>query len=674
MSGRIVIDYKSDRIENYMAWYFPQGSSEFKKFLRIPMTKAASIPIEVDPCASVVDTLLMGNLSLVNFPSDTPACGFENEKCNQAATDTNSILISVVLTLVVLILCCTVLFNTYRRKRYEREVFMMRWKVKYEDIHVINKSKLSQTTLWKGTDAEAFAMQKMTNVLVGQYKGVNVVLKHLQNSQIVLTRDDLLQLKSMKDLNCENLNTFLGLCLDPEKVCILTVFCSRGSLQDILSDELVKLDDNFKLSFIGDILKGMEYLHKSSIKHHGRFKSSNVLIDGKWIVKITDWGLEHLRSREYENENQTFTALLWTAPEILRQILTESSTFPSEWVGTQKGDVYSFAIILHEIVFRNGTFYTDPEMSMKPKTIVTRVRLGETPYFRPLIESEQGSDLNLLAMMNECWDESPAKRPDFISLKNKFSSLYKSKNLNLIDNMLKMMENYSNNLEVLVEERTTQLLEEKKKTDRLLYSMMPVSVADKLKAGMKVDPISYPNVSIYFSDIVSFTTMAAQSSPLQVVDLLNDLYIMFDDIIKTFNVYKVETIGDAYMVASGVPNPYESHAVEIALMSLSIRQGVAAFKIRHIPEKKLQVRIGTHCGPVVAGVVGLTMPRYCLFGDTVNMASRMESSGEAMKIHLSQPMRDALLKVESFKISERGQISIKGKGLQTTYWLEGMVE
>merc|ERR1711916_350702 len=119
-----------------------------------------------------------------------------------------------------------------------------------------------------------------------------------------------------------------------------------------------------------------------------------------------------------------------------------------------------------------------------------------------------------------------------------------------------------------------------------------------------------------------------QMLPKQVADLLNDLYTCFDGIIDDHDVYKVETIGDAYMVASGLPNRNGNrHAGEIANMSLDLLAACTTFKIRHMPERQLQLRVGLHTGPCVAGVVGLKMPRYCLFGDTVNTASRMESGG-----------------------------------------------
>jgi class 3 adenylate cyclase len=242
----------------------------------------------------------------------------------------------------------------------------------------------------------------------------------------------------------------------------------------------------------------------------------------------------------------------------------------------------------------------------------------------------------------------------------------------MVDNLIKMLENYATNLEGIVAKRTLDLVAEKQKVEELVCRMLPKKIVEDLKVGAAVKAESFDNVTIFFSDIVGFTSICSESEPLQVVDLLNDLYTCFDTIIDGYDVYKVETIGDAYMVVSGLPEKNgDRHAGEIASMSLHLLSAMVDFKIRHMPGLKLQLRVGMHSGPVVAGVVGVKMPRYCLFGDTVNIASRMESGGLALRIHVSETAADLLQKLGGYHLECRGVREVKGKGQMKTYWLNG---
>uniref|UniRef100_A0A668TZ09 guanylate cyclase n=1 Tax=Oreochromis aureus TaxID=47969 RepID=A0A668TZ09_OREAU len=212
------------------------------------------------------------------------------------------------------------------------------------------------------------------------------------------------------------------------------------------------------------------------------------------------------------------------------------------------------------------------------------------------------------------------------------------------------------------------LEEEKRKTENLLYAMLPKHVANQLKEGKKVEAGEFKECTILFSDVVTFTNICAMCEPIQIVHMLNSMYLQFDRLTTVHNVYKVETIGDAYMVVGGVPIPVSSHAERVANFALGM---IIAAKevINPITGGPIQIRVGLHSGPVLAGVVGEKMPRYCLFGDTVNTASRMESHGLPNKIHLSPTVYQAL-KNKCFVIQKRGEIEVKGKGSMTTYFLE----
>uniref|UniRef100_A0A8C5EZ86 guanylate cyclase n=1 Tax=Gopherus evgoodei TaxID=1825980 RepID=A0A8C5EZ86_9SAUR len=228
----------------------------------------------------------------------------------------------------------------------------------------------------------------------------------------------------------------------------------------------------------------------------------------------------------------------------------------------------------------------------------------------------------------------------------------------------------SNQLERKKEELrilSKHLEEEKKKTEALLYAMLPKHVANQLKEGKRVEAGEFKECTILFSDVVTFTNICTQCEPIQIVLMLNSMYLRFDRLTTVHDVYKVETIGDAYMVVGGVPVPVSTHAERVANFALGII--IAAKEVKNpVSGKPIQIRVGIHTGPVLAGVVGEKMPRYCLFGDTVNIASRMESHGVPSKIHLS-PTAYYCLKDKSFEMTERGEIEVKGKGKMHTYFL-----
>jgi len=206
---------------------------------------------------------------------------------------------------------------------------------------------------------------------------------------------------------------------------------------------------------------------------------------------------------------------------------------------------------------------------------------------------------------------------------------------------------------------------EKARSEELLYSMLPPHVADELKRGNKVAR-QYPDVTILFSDVVGFTEIASKVTPMEVCEMLNELYVKFDDILEEYpDIYKVETIGDAYMLICNLTSPADDHADQI--IGCATRMQRTASTVRSGLGQALSIRVGVHTGSVVGAVVGSKMPRWCMFGDTVNTASRMESHGLPDKIHISSAAYSAIRNKSRFQIEERGTIHVKGKGDMETY-------
>ncbi|KJH42826.1 adenylate/guanylate cyclase catalytic domain protein [Dictyocaulus viviparus] len=166
-----------------------------------------------------------------------------------------------------------------------------------------------------------------------------------------------------------------------------------------------------------------------------------------------------------------------------------------------------------------------------------------------------------------------------------------------MDHVFSTLEQYAANLEEEIEARTKELTEERKKSDILLYRMLPKKVAEKLKLGLSVEPESFDCVTLFFSDVVSFTALASRCTPMQVINILNDLYTLFDAIIYEHDVYKVETIGDGYLCASGVPvRNGNEHAKEVAEMSFELLRDIKEFRIPHLPNERVNIRVGLHTG------------------------------------------------------------------------------
>ncbi|MEM9818275.1 MAG: adenylate/guanylate cyclase domain-containing protein [Cyanobacteria bacterium P01_D01_bin.6] len=216
-------------------------------------------------------------------------------------------------------------------------------------------------------------------------------------------------------------------------------------------------------------------------------------------------------------------------------------------------------------------------------------------------------------------------------------------------------------------EMETALRQEQQKSEQLLRNILPEAIVTQLKQFQGSLAERFDDTTVMFADIVNFTPLAAQCSPLELVNLLNQIFSEFDRLAEAHQLEKIKTIGDAYMVVGGVPVSQADHAIAVADMALAMQTTIRQFS--PVGKLPLQLRIGINTGSVIAGVIGIKKFSYDLWGDTVNVASRMEAQGQPGKIQVTEATYRRL--TGQFQFAPAQEITIKGKGPMRTYYLIG---
>jgi len=218
-----------------------------------------------------------------------------------------------------------------------------------------------------------------------------------------------------------------------------------------------------------------------------------------------------------------------------------------------------------------------------------------------------------------------------------------------------------------LEESRRELEREKQISESLLLNVLPAVIAERLRNGETTIADEFPDVSVMFADLVNFTPLSERLGPFELVKLLNEIFETFDQRLDAYGLEKIKTIGDCYMVVGGVPIPQADHAQRLGDFALAIRDDFE--KLARDRDLDIQIRIGLHSGTAIAGVVGTKKFAYDLWGDVVNVASRIESTGSPGRIHVSDGFMVRLK--DSFRFEPRGEVELKGKGRMETYFLEG---
>ncbi len=416
-----------------------------------------------------------------------------------------------------------------------------------------------------------------------------------------------------------------------------------GNLWDLLRNEMYPIQAGKALRFLRDVAQGMHFLHDAQPACvHGDLKSANILIDRNFCAKLSDYGLA-------SNTPTTY----WAAPECLMGQLS-----------SVKSDVYSFGVVVYEVLSRKV-----PYNGQDWQSICAEVSEGTLKIPVPAGCSPQVS-----VLMNECLLQDPLRRPPFAELKRRLDALDETL-------MTSIAFSPAHDMRAQLKRKSTVMRIAPDSTSLGRHSMLimrdlfPPNVAESLMRGEKVPPERKEAITMYFSDIVGFTNISASISPEKVNSLLDRLYDRLDSVAEGLGVYKIETIGDAYLCAANVvQNQANTHAFIMAQFAVAAQQAAAETLIDEEEPSRgpVRIRVGLSSGPCMASVVGHRNPKYTLFGDTINTASRMESSSVAGYIQCSQRTADLLREQDPGRlihIELRGRVRIKGKGDMITYWI-----
>jgi class 3 adenylate cyclase len=252
-----------------------------------------------------------------------------------------------------------------------------------------------------------------------------------------------------------------------------------------------------------------------------------------------------------------------------------------------------------------------------------------------------------------------ARTPDELLRENRILE----RRLRRLEFDIRQLEEFQDSNSTLRSSLLRDLEEERAKSQRLLLNVLPQRIIDRLAAGEALIADGHEDVTVLFSDVVGFTTISSDLAPATLVEELNVLFSAFDAICERTGVDKIKTVGDAYLAVGGLDG--DAAAGETGIADAALR--MQAFATERAPAGGWQVRIGIHAGPIIAGVVGTAKFAYDVWGDTVNTASRLETSSEAGRIHVSADLARRL--DSAFVVELRGMVELKGKGSLETYWL-----
>ena len=423
-----------------------------------------------------------------------------------------------------------------------------------------------------------------------------------------------------------NIIHIFGYTNDINNPLLIMEYMSLGSLHDVLYKSTIPIDNIFILNTIQQIVEGISFLHSFDVPIiHNNLKTTNILVNNSLNIKISDFNILQKKNRINKN-------LYYIAPEVLEyNIITTAS------------DIYSFSIIFYELIMIREPYYNIKE---NLSDIISSILNKDNPL-RPIINYEINP--NIKKILIDCWDHNYVSRPSIIVIKNIIDN-FKKDCINVIDKLVK----YTNNIQ------------------QVLTDMFPNNISNSLLYSKKILPITYNNISILFLDICNYTNLSSMVSNDVIINLLERFYNDLDDLTKSLNLVKIGNVGDAYIVCSDLNVDNINNIKSIALFGLdAIKIASKTYiDLNNLSLGTINIRVGINNGNAIGHIIGKYTQRFSLFGDTINLASRMESTSEPMRMQSTKEIALLLKNIDNdFDIESRGLTNVKGKGIIHTYFI-----
>ncbi|XP_055328476.1 atrial natriuretic peptide receptor 1-like [Paramacrobiotus metropolitanus] len=599
-------------------------------------------------------------------PSNVPACGYSGDAgiCLEEVKSKRNLLMLVILALGGLLLLLVIRIWQIRKRAFlNRNWWHLDSAAVTCQLYGVATHTISKIVAWnslefvplgasevvKNAEHEQYGRSGLMTMQSSQRrayfcKGQQVAVKEIPALRPV-ARDTLAQqrLHQLRSVKSENLVRTIGILDGKASWIFVTEFMPRGTMAFFM--EKSSVDTELRLTLLYDLLKGVSAIHASPFLRHGYLSPNACFIDRHFTLKL-ECGLYDItkNSANFEHSPAETTTSRFIAPELVDYLLLCRVSWMLTKHALPHHDMYAIGGLIH--------WTLDFPQNVKP----------------PLTELVMVDRLRALATL--CQSVDGSERPRIGEVVPVYRDITLVQDEKLIETLLKKMETYNGKLEQIVHERTLELRREQALSMELLREMLPKVVVQQLVCGLPVQAELFQRTSVSFAIVWGFAEFCANVSPGDIVHLLNIIFTMFDGCLKNADAYKVETISDCYVTASGLPTANGNrHAMEICRLALDLRQCFLCIpRLDH--GSGLQLKIGVHSGPCAAGVVGNKRPRYCLFGTTVNVASRLAYSAETRRIQIGGATARHAGNWPTLRVIPRGMTFVRGVGNMKTFWLE----